>query len=136
MLITAMKIGVIYASTNPDTPSQASQLLKTAIQDFLAAIPEDHEADILWSVFYTQEHTLPMSTKENTASSSNDQATCTPHRRIIELSDLPPGLALEDDLLRNVRAAWEKITGGNGEGFMQFTEREGMGTEGEEEDEV
>ncbi len=68
-------------------------------------------------------------------SSLDDPAIRALHSRVLQLPDLPPGLVLEDRLLRNVRATWEKIIGGNGEGFMQFGEREGSGNDGDEEEE-
>ena len=43
---------------------------------------------------------------------------------------MDPGLVLEDDVLKHVRAAWRKIVGeGEDEEFMNFGEREGMGEE-------
>lgn len=45
---------------------------------------------------------------------------------------MDPGLVLEDDVLKHVRATWRKIMGGD-EGFMIFGEREGM-AEDEAED--
>lgn len=41
---------------------------------------------------------------------------------------MDPGLVLEDDVLKHVRAAWRKIVGEDEE-FMNFGEREGMGEE-------
>ena len=48
---------------------------------------------------------------------------------------MEPGLVLEDDLLKHVRAAWRRIVGEDEEeGFLIFGEREEMGEEdGEEE---
>lgn len=55
--------------------------------------------------------------------------------RMIQLPDLGPDLALEDSVLRNVKAAWEKIVGEDVEaGFMIFEDREGMGDEDEGDD--
>lgn len=42
---------------------------------------------------------------------------------------MEPGLVLEDDVLKHVRAAWRRIVGED-EGFMVFGEREGMGEDG------
>lgn len=45
---------------------------------------------------------------------------------IVNLPTLEPSLVLEDDVLRQVRAAWEKIAGGDGgRGFMMFEDRDG-----------
>ena len=48
------------------------------------------------------------------------------------MSDVPPGPVLEDEVLRNVRATWERIVGDDiGQGFMKFEDRqEGEGEEG------
>ena len=52
---------------------------------------------------------------------------------IIQMSDIPPGLVLEDDVLRSVREAWERIVGDDvGMAFMNFEDREAV--EGEEVD--
>lgn len=51
------------------------------------------------------------------------------------LPSQPPGIALDDAVLRNVREAWAKINGGDDGKFMLFEEREGVGDgdEGEED---
>ena len=55
--------------------------------------------------------------------------------RMIQLPDLGPDLALEDSVLRSVKAAWERIVGEDVEaGFMIFEDREGMGDEDEGDD--
>ena len=48
---------------------------------------------------------------------------------------MDPGLILEDDVLKHVRAAWRRITGED-EAFMIFGERDGIGEEGAEDGEV
>ena len=44
---------------------------------------------------------------------------------ILQLPDTVPGLALEDDVLEHVKAAYEKIMGNDDNGFMMFEDREG-----------
>lgn len=54
---------------------------------------------------------------------------------VIPMSDVPPGPVLEDEVLRNVRAAWERIVGDDddvGRGFMIFEDRQEAGDDGEE----
>ena len=46
---------------------------------------------------------------------------------------MEPGLVLEDDVLKHVRAAWGRIVGKD-DGFMVFGERGGMGGEGAGDD--
>lgn len=55
-----------------------------------------------------------------------------PH--VLQLPDLALGLVLEDDVLKQVRAAYEKIMGEEEGAFMTFEDREGQ-AEGEEGDE-
>lgn len=44
--------------------------------------------------------------------------------RVMKLPDLGPDIALEDSVLREVEAAWEKIVGKEkAEGFMVFEDR-------------
>lgn len=59
-----------------------------------------------------------------------------PH--VLELPDLAPGFVLEDDALKHVKAAYQKIIGDEGVPFMVFEDREGQGdgeNGGDEEDE-
>lgn len=50
---------------------------------------------------------------------------------VIELPPLSSSLALEDEVLDSVKAAWQKITGEDAEAFMKFEVRQGMGEEEE-----
>ena len=136
MLIAGIRIGIIYASINLAPASEALQLLGTAVQNFIAVIPEDPRPDVLWSISYSREPNISVSPSKGITISPAHPASSHSHSQILQLPDIPPGLALEDDLLRSVRTAWEHITGESGGMFMQFAEREGMGNEGEEEYEV
>lgn len=95
----------------------------------VASIDESPKPQILWSLHYDQRHTPPA-----TAEDYNTNIKCTnisnPH--VLKLPDVDPGLVLEDDVLKHVRAAWRKIMGED-EGFMIFGEREGMADEGAED---
>lgn len=73
---------------------------------------------------------------------TGNEASVTSHARssqqsgILFLKDLAPSLALEDEVLRDVRAVWELITADDGDergGFMQFEDREGGANEDGEE---
>jgi len=46
---------------------------------------------------------------------------------VVILPPLSTDLALQDDVLDDVKAAWMKITGEGEEGFMKFDAREGTG---------
>ncbi len=104
-----------------------------AVKNLLSVVVEDPKPDVLWGAHYTQEHAIAEHPSKDMISDLDDLASSTLPNRILQLPDLPPGLVLEDDLLRTVRDAWEKITGGDGE-FMQFAERQGLGDEDEDED--
>lgn len=131
-LTTAIKYpGVIYASISHTAPAQAFPLLHKAVKNLLSVVLEDPKPDILWALGYTREHAISESPSKDTIGDLDDLASSTLPNRILQLPDLPPGLVLEDDLLRTVRDAWEKITGGDGE-FMQFPEREELGDEDED----
>ena len=68
-------------------------------------------------------HALPL-----TSSTASQGST-------LDIPAIPPGLVLEDDVLRSVRRAWEDIVGEDtGDGFMNFKEREGYGHEEEDEE--
>lgn len=133
-------VGIIYASTSLPNPT-GSALLTWAIQSFLATV-EKHPPEILWSLHYTQQYTLPSlataPTFSHTRSSidSNQPTPSVKEDRIIQIPDQNPGLALEDSMLKNVRETWEKIVGEDiGEGFMVFEDREGLGEGGGDDDE-
>lgn len=48
-----------------------------------------------------------------------------PH--VLQLPDLAPGFILEDQMLKDVRDAYQKIMGDEGAPFMVFEDREGQG---------
>ena len=59
--------------------------------------------------------------------------------RVIKLPDLGPDIALEDSVLQEVEAAWEKIVGeekGHGGGFMVFEDRGGDAESNDDDDGV
>ncbi|KAL9586810.1 MAG: hypothetical protein Q9203_003726 [Teloschistes exilis] len=128
---------IIYTSTSLAHPS-ASDILASALKTLLSTIHTEGESEpeILWSMTYTQRHTIPSPSPSSTANSSSFSSTESSrdlHHGILYLNELGPSLALEDEVLKDVRALWERITVGDaegeegGSGFMQFVEREGMG---------
>lgn len=46
---------------------------------------------------------------------------------VINLPSVPPGLAVDDSVLKTVREAWAKIMGGDDGSFMLFEERSSVG---------
>ena len=117
--------GVIYAAyTEADPPVKSgSSLLTLAINRLLASIHESPKPHILWNLSYQQSiASPPVSNPLN--------------EHVIQMPDVPPGPVLEDEVLRNVRATWERIVGDDdvGKGFMTFEDRAAdVGEEGADE---
>lgn len=112
-------------------PYTGAALLSNAVQKFLATIAEDPQPEVLWSLEYTKQYTvpvLPTSGAEKIPPGSESQ--------IILLPDLSPNLIVDDSLLDNIKDAWERIVGEEkGDGFMVFEDREGLSDdEGSNED--
>ena len=88
-------------------------------------------AEVLYSLNYTQQYHVPTPTDAApTVGATDDPAPSTPRSGLLHLQDLSPSLALEDEVLRNVKRAWDVITADDGEArgpFMMFGEREGIG---------
>ncbi|KAL8917453.1 MAG: hypothetical protein Q9208_007947 [Pyrenodesmia sp. 3 TL-2023] len=130
---------IIYTSTTLTHPS-ASRLLQSAINALLDALNESPKPEIIWSLSYTQHHTTsshPSPSKDVNPTSSPTASTEQQRYGIFHLKDLAPSLALEDEVLRDVRAAWECITADDRDergGFLQFEDREGLG--GDDGDDV
>lgn len=108
--------GIIYASLQTPNPgSNTRNRLTHAVQSLLSTTESNETPSILWSLSYIS--TRPES-HENVEISSNPT--------VIRLPDRPFSISLEDDILDDVKAAWEAILGDEAEGqtFMRFAERE------------
>ncbi len=75
---------------------------------------------------YDQQYVLPPSTDGRSLNVAGDAST---NDYVLQLPDLAPGLALEDEVLKHVRVAYEKILGDGGDEFMIFEDRAGVGEE-------
>ncbi|KAL8644777.1 MAG: hypothetical protein Q9226_007599, partial [Calogaya cf. arnoldii] len=95
--------------------------------------------ELLWTLSYKQRHSAPSSSSPN--SQDNPPGDSADHEKnhrcgIIHLKDLSSSLALEDDILKDVRAVWDHITADDGDtrgAFMQFEDRVGLGGEDDED---
>ncbi|KAL8998774.1 MAG: hypothetical protein Q9169_002224 [Polycauliona sp. 2 TL-2023] len=132
---------IIYTSTSLAHPS-AAQFLTSAVKAFLSTVPnESTTPNVLWTLTYKQHHSLPsLSPSSKTNEIPNADSEDDPERNqrcgIVHLQDLSPSLALEDDVLKDVRAVWNRITLDDKETrgpFMQFEDREGFGGEDDED---
>ena len=121
---------MIYGSTVHKEGIESHRLLQTAVERLIANVDEDPPATILWYLHYDQKHVAPATTDDYDANIicegySNDN--------ILRLPDLAPGLVLEDDVIKHVKAAYHRIVGDGGAGFMKFDDREGTGDDETEE---
>lgn len=104
--------GVIYGHTVNATPSGPS-ILSLAVSALLKSLPVRPQGQVLWSMQYQQFH--PPS---GTSTSLGNVSLC---------QDVLPSLVLEDDVVRDVRSIWERITENDAtSAFMTFGDREGM----------
>ena len=92
-------------------------MVDRAIGRLLSVCPSEGGADVLWQVRY--KHAFPAAR----AAEMDDYGAILVH-------DIAPSFVLDDDVLEGVRAVWERVTGEEGEGFMEFG---GGGEEGGEE---
>lgn len=117
--------GIIYGHTSLSQP-HGSALLTLATQSLLASLPpsSDPRPAVLWNLHYTRYY----HEAENIS-----QPTSSPDSNIITLPSIPPGLALDDSVLKTVRDVWATVNGGDDGSFMLFDERAGAG-EAEDED--
>ncbi|KAL8716192.1 MAG: hypothetical protein Q9220_000097 [cf. Caloplaca sp. 1 TL-2023] len=130
---------IIYASTSSllDRPSASALLLSSAVDTFLSTFREEGP-EILWSMTYTRHYSrfLPRNRSPPKGHEQDDHG-------LLYLNDLSPSLALEDDVMRDVREVWDRVMGttdaddDNEEAvgrFMVFDDREGGGGDGEGEE--
>lgn len=123
---------MIYAHTTYSVSyTVAHSLLQSAIDKFLACIDESPQPQVLWYLHFDRKQTPPATLDDHDA---NIRCTNTSTPHILKFPDVDPGLVLEDDVLKHVRAAWRRIVGED-VGFLVFEEREAMGEEGIEDDE-
>ena len=88
-----------------------------AIASLLAATTEQERPKSLWTLFYSQKaYGTP-------ASSFNEDSRHQPSDNLITLSDLSTDLAFDDAVIREVRKAWQHVSGKE-RGFMDFEDRE------------
>ncbi|KAL8992250.1 MAG: hypothetical protein Q9188_007629 [Gyalolechia gomerana] len=128
---------IIYTYTPLSHPS-APDLLRSAIETLLSTFSVDTPAqpEILWSLTYKLLHTNSSSQPPIPNHTDHQNHASNEKSGVLHLKDLSPSLALEDEVLKDVREVWERITADDGEGrggFMQFEDREGFGG-GEEEE--
>lgn len=120
--------GVIYGQTLSLPHVSADDLLRKCVERLLASVDESPAPRILWHMQYDQDFRQTPTVDDIEANNECNELS-NPH--ILRLPDLAPGFVLEDDVLKHVRAAYEKIVGDEGAPFIVFEDREGQGGDDE-----
>lgn len=82
------------------------------MNDFLSGVAEEPRPSVLWCMKYQQSFASTPAQPQRTGP-------------VLPLQSLSPDLALCDELLENVKAAWRQITHDDETTFMKFEAREG-----------
>ena len=123
-VLTISFTGVIYAYAIHNDHVDAHCLLQTAVDRLIDSIKEEPHATALWYMHYDQKYEPPATIDDYDVNIKCDDLS---NDCILRLPDLQPGVALEDDVLKHVQAAYNRIVGDEGTAFMLFEEREGAG---------
>lgn len=115
---------IISRDASP-TAETNSKILEKAISELIASITESPTPKVLWRLQYQQRLPPTLIPSPNSIQANG---------RVIQVPEIPPSLALEDDVLRHVRSAWERIVPEDerGKGFMVFEDREDVGARDED----
>lgn len=109
------RIGVIYGSICLST-TEGKQWLNRAVSALLSSVSNSNglPAETLWSLSYSQRQSLRSDDGEEEPDISGQS---------IIFSDPSTDLVFDDSILREVRKAWQVVTGKTN-GFMEFEDRE------------
>ncbi|QDS70256.1 hypothetical protein FKW77_007411 [Venturia effusa] len=108
---------VLYATTSGD-----QDLITAAIAQFTQSLTEAERPEIIWQLRYQQRVDVP----PNSNAVDDDG-------KIITFSAFSADLAFDENVLDSVKAAWQKITGGQPQDFMVFEDRNPVGDDDEDE---
>ena len=117
-------LGIIYAQIAHPKHSEPHSLLQQAVKTLLASVQEVPSPSILWTLQYNQIYLSPEQPAAHDANVNFDKIS---NDHVLQLPDVAPDLALDDDVLKHVQAAYERIVGQEGAAFMLFEDREGTG---------
>ena len=128
-MLTIDFIGVVYAYAIHKDHLDVHRLLQTAVNKLMDIIKEEPPATVLWYIHYDQKYD-PLATTDDYDANIKCEDLFNDH--VLRLPDLAPGLALEDDVLKHVQTACNRIVGDEGAAFMIFEDREGTGDDDNE----
>ena len=128
-MLTINLTGVVYAYAIHKDHIDVHRLLQTAVDRLVDSIKEEPPATALWYLHYDQKYEPPATFDDYDA---NIRCEDLSNDHILRLPDLAPGLAFEDDVLKHVQAAYNRIVGNEGAPFMIFEDREGTGEDDNE----
>jgi hypothetical protein len=100
---------VLYASIALNRDTGFSRL-QNAIAQLLKSVCEQPPPQVLWSLEFEHVWSPPAQPESDST---------------IALQSLPNDLVLEESVLEDVKAAWQRITGADASTFMCFAAREG-----------
>lgn len=128
-VLTINFTGVVYAYAIHKDHVGVHRLLQKAVNRLIDSIKEEPPATVLWYMHYNQQYEPPATTDDYDANIKCEDLS---NNHVLRLPDLAPGLALEDDVLKHVQAAYNRIVGDGGAPFMIFEDREGTGDDDNE----
>ena len=128
-MLTIIFTGVVHAYAIHKDDVDVHRLLQTAVNRLIDTIKEAPTATALWYMHYDQKCEPPATTDDYDANIKCEDLS---NDHILRLPDLAPGLALDDDVLKHVQAAYHRIVGDEGAAFMIFEDREGTGDDDNE----
>ena len=128
-VLTINLTGVIYAYAIHKDHVDVHRLLQSAVNRLVNGTKEEPPTTALWCLHYDQKYEPPVTTNDYDANIKCEHLS---NDHILRLPDLAPGLALDDDVLKHVQAAYHRIVGDEGAAFMIFEDREGTGDDDNE----
>lgn len=101
-------------------------MLDAAVESLLHSVGEGTKPEVLWTMRFVQ--AVPQQAPDSVTSAGREAAG----ENVITLRPMPSDAVLEDQVVEDVKKAWQRITGESEEAFMRFDAREG-GDEDEED---
>lgn len=112
-----MILGVVYATTYGD-----QDLVSLAIEQLLQCIDEPAKPQVMWQLQYQQHVGVPSSSNNF----DDDKSIALPASSV--------DMAFDENILDSVKAAWQKITGGQPQDFLVFEDRNPVGDDDDDDE--